>query len=124
MPFPNCKGPVLVVDDDADIRESIKDILEEEGYPTAEAENGLEALGYLRLNPSPPLILLDWNMAPMNGGQFLEEFSRQPDFARVPVVLLTADARGAEKSRPHCAGHLRKPVRLDALFAVVERYCS
>jgi CheY-like chemotaxis protein len=119
------KGLVLVVDDDADIRDAIKDVLEDEGYRTAEAADGLEALNYLRVNPPPPLILLDWNMAPMNGPQFMTEFMKQPESSRVPVVLLTADPRGEEKARGNrFVGHLKKPVKLDDLFAIVEKYCS
>lgn len=120
----NGKGPVLVVDDDADIRDAIKDILEDEGYRTAEAADGLEALSYLRANPPPPLILLDWNMAPMNGPQFMAEFMKQPESSLVPVVLLTADGRAEEKAGSnHFVGHLKKPVRLNDLFALVEKYC-
>jgi CheY-like chemotaxis protein len=119
------RGLVLVVDDDGDIREALKDLLADEGYETAEASDGLEALSYLRAHPPPRLILLDWNMAPMNGPQFMEEFVKQPVSAQVPVVLLTADARAKEKAESGWfAGHLRKPVRIDELFALVERYCA
>jgi CheY-like chemotaxis protein len=123
MPSADFKGPVLVVDDDADVRDAIKDVLEEEGYRTAEAGDGLEALSYLKLNPPPPLILLDWNMAPMNGPQFMDEFSKVPALSRVPVVLITADARAEEKAATRFVGHLKKPLKLDDLFTLVERYC-
>ena len=118
------KGPVLVVDDDADIREALQDILEDEGYETAQARDGLEALRYLDAHPAPPLILLDWNMAPMNGDQFMNEFCRQPRSAHIPVVLLTADARAEEKAANRFVGHLKKPLNLEELFAFVEQYCS
>src|SRR5687767_2283771 len=110
------KGPVLVVDDDVDIRDALRDVLHDEGYETAEASDGTAALEYLQNNPVPPLILLDWNMAPMNGPQFMEAFVKLPAFARVPVVLLTADARVEEKAKQgRFAAHLKKPVQLDAL---------
>jgi CheY-like chemotaxis protein len=125
MPSNSEKGPVLVVDDDADIRDALKDILEDEGYRMAEAGDGTEALRYLRSHPPPPLILLDWNMAPMNAPQFMSEFMKEPVSAQVPVVLLTADAHAEEKARSNrFVGHLKKPVKLDDLFAVLERYCS
>lgn len=123
--MPSTKGPVLVVDDDADIREAIRDALEQEGHTVAEVRDGSDALNYLQSNPWPPLILLDWNMAPMNAPQFMEEFAKHPAFGTIPVVLLTADARADEKAKIRgFVSHLRKPVKLDTLLAVVSRYCS
>ncbi len=118
-------GPVLVVDDDADMREALKDTLASEGYSTAQAGDGEAALTYLRDNPLPSLILLDWNMAPMNGPQFMTQLALEDAaLSAVPVVLVTADARGSEKALSHpFIGHLSKPVSLDALFDIVGRYC-
>lgn len=119
------RGPVLVVDDDEDIREALGDTLASEGYDVVGVNDGLEALAYLRSNSTPPVILLDWNMAPMNGPEFMAEASKDPALSRIPVVLLTADARAPEKSRGNgFVGYLMKPVDLDALFAFVARYCD
>ena len=119
------KPLVLVVDDDADIRDAICDTLQQEGYLTAEAINGIEALQYLTTQPCPALVLLDWNMAPMSGADFMSALaSAMPLAARPPVVLLTADGRVSAddvKARDFVA-HLKKPVRLELLFAVVEKY--
>jgi CheY-like chemotaxis protein len=120
-----CKGPVLVVDDDADIREAVRDTLSEEGYETHVAAGAEEALEYLRANPSPPLILLDWNMAPMNGARFMAELGSDAALSSIPVVLLTADARAAAGAAHRgFAGCLTKPVDLDLLFALVGRHCG
>lgn len=125
MPLPEPQTPVLVVDDDADIREAIRDTLEQEGYATEEAGDGTEALQYLREHAAPPLILLDWNMAPMNAPAFMDELLKQGCAQGVPVVLLTADARAEDKAKTNrYAGYLKKPVNLDDLFAVVRRYCG
>ena len=111
---------VLVVDDDVDIRDALKDLLSDEGYRIAEAADGGAALDYLAANPLPSLILLDWNMAPVNGAQFMDEFIKRPIAARVPVVLVTADARVQhDPSDRRFAAQLRKPVPLDKLFAVI-----
>ncbi len=94
--MPARKGPVLVVDDDADMREAVRDTLLEEGYEAHVAAGGQEALDYLRAHPSPPLILLDWNMAPMNGARFMAELGTDSSaLSSIPVVLLTADTRAA-----------------------------
>ncbi len=119
------KRPILLVDDDPDIREAIRDIVADEGYEIAEATNGQEALDYLSANPAPPLILLDWNMAPVNGRQFMAEAAKDPALSKIPVVLLTADIKVREKSRGGgFVAYLMKPINLDALFAILGRYCG
>jgi CheY-like chemotaxis protein len=118
------KAPVLVVDDDIDIREALRDTLEQEGYLVVEARDGAEALVYLTKYPPPALILLDWNMSPMNAPQFMEEFMKHP-FSTIPVVLLTADTKVDDKAKQHrYVEYLKKPVQLDDLFAVIGRYCQ
>jgi len=116
------EGPVLVVDDDIDIREAIRDALEQEGHSVALAADGQEALDYLGRGSIPSLILLDWNMAPMNAEEFMEAFSKHALSGQVPVVLVTADARANEKMSHGFAGILRKPMKLEALYDVVRRY--
>jgi two-component system response regulator FlrC len=116
------KGPVLIVDDDGDIRMALRDTLESEGYAVAEARDGTDALSYLKSKPAPPLILLDWNMAPMNAPQFMDALAKEA-LPQIPIVLLTADARADEKVKTAgYSGFLKKPVVLDALFDVVKRF--
>ena len=91
------KGPVLVVEDDPDISSAIRDTLADEGYEVVEARDGQAALDYLHSNPLPPLILLDWNMAPMNGSRFMTEVAKDASLSAIPVVLLTADTKADEK---------------------------
>jgi|HubBroStandDraft_6_1064221.scaffolds.fasta_scaffold210614_2 CheY-like chemotaxis protein len=123
--MPTRRGPVLVVDDDTDMREAVRDTLSEEGYETHVASGGHEALEYLRAHPLPPLILLDWNMAPMNGARFMEELGSDASLASIPVVLLTADLRAAAHATGWgFVGCLTKPVDLDVLFALVGRHCG
>lgn len=122
--MPSHRGPVLVVEDDADIREALRDFLDCEGFDTAEASDGQAALAYLHANPPPPLILLDWNMAPMNGPEFLTELQREPACDAIPIALLTADARISEKTQnSRFVGCVKKPVDLDRLLEIVGRYC-
>jgi CheY-like chemotaxis protein len=116
-------GLVLVVEDDLDVRESIMDALQEEGYCVAGATDGLDALAYLRDHPAPALILLDWRMPRCDGAEFLRLRQDEPRAIKVPVVLLTADP-GSEHSSdvPEGSTFLQKPVELDDLLATVERF--
>lgn len=119
------KSPLLLIDDDADIREAIRVTLEDDGYDVVEAGDGREALEWLRSHPPPPVVLLDWNMAPMNGPQFMAEVSKEEALASLPIVVLTADTTALQKVKDHhYAGWLKKPFQLDELFAVVRRYCK
>jgi CheY-like chemotaxis protein len=111
--------PVLVVDDDADVREAIGVALADAGYSVAEASDGNEALEYLQTHPPPHAILLDWNMSPMNGSTFMKELGKSPDLGKVPVIVVTADIRadkGAAGPRVHW---LTKPFHLDVLFELL-----
>ena len=85
------RGPVLVVDDDFDVRDSIRDVLSDEGLSVVLAENGREALEYLESGgPRPCVILLDWMMPVMDGEEFVRQKAERPAIAPVPVFLLSA----------------------------------
>jgi CheY-like chemotaxis protein len=81
--------PVLVVDDDATVRQLLRRMLEPEGYTVVEAENGRAALERLG-EGSPALILLDLMMPEMDGFEFLTEFRRNEGWRTIPVVVVTA----------------------------------
>jgi CheY-like chemotaxis protein len=116
---------ILIVDDDHDIREALADVLGDNGYAVAAAGDGLEALAYLRENPAPSMILLDWMMPKCNGAQFRAQQLEDPTLAKIPVVLLTADVSLEDKTRQLDArAYLAKPVSLEHLLAVVARVCG
>jgi len=119
------KGPILVVDDDPDVREAISDTLQDEGYQVVESSSASDALAYLRSHSPPALIFLDWNMAPMNASQFMDEFTKEPAFEGVPVVLVTADVHASEKATTsRYDGFITKPINLETLFSVVGRFAE
>src|SRR5919106_6013766 len=89
---------VLIVDDDVDIRDALCDVLKDEGYSVEAVADGLQALEHLRSHSRPCLIILDWMMPRCDGPQFRNQQKEDPTIANIPVVLLTADARLAEKS--------------------------
>jgi signal transduction histidine kinase/DNA-binding response OmpR family regulator len=83
------EAPVLVVEDDPGNRSLLVRLLQKEGLPAAEAENGASALEAMRLK-RPALILLDLMMPVMDGFRFLEEVAKAPEFAEIPVIAITA----------------------------------
>ena len=81
---------MLVVDDDGPTRELTARTAERLGYVPAEAENGRAALDWLAGHARPAAILLDLLMPEMDGFEFLRELRGRPDWADIPVIVLTA----------------------------------
>lgn len=120
------KSPrVLVVEDDLEIRESLIEILEDQGYEVLGAENGLEALARLRgPGPQPCLILLDLMMPRMDGRAFRQEQLRTPEFASIPVVIITAFRDMTPIAQElKAAALLEKPFQLQELVSITRRHC-
>ncbi len=116
---------VLVVEDDRDIAETLKEVLDSEGYEVTLASDGLEALEYLAEAPPPAIILLDWTMPRCDGAGFLARRRGDPSLEKIPVVVFTADMQVHERARSlDGAWVLRKPVMLDDLLRLAARYCG
>jgi CheY-like chemotaxis protein len=112
---------ILVVEDDADIRELISEMLVQVGYHVAEAGNGQEALDFLRAHECPCLMILDLMMPVLSGPELLEIMAEDERLSRLPVVVVSAVAdRG---SAPGVAKFLRKPVPSEILRAAIAEYC-
>ncbi|XXR91520.1 response regulator [Sorangium sp. So ce406] len=119
---PPCKR-ILIVDDDAAIRRTLSELLEEEGYSVASAANGLEALAYLRGDPSSiALVLLDLMMPVMDGFQFRAEQKRDPALASMPIVVMTARG-GTDRAAIDADAIISKPFDLLKLMDIIERSC-
>ncbi|MFY1826628.1 ATP-binding protein, partial [Myxococcus fulvus] len=122
-PVPKADGSakhILVVDDDVDIRATLSDFLEDEGYRVAAAANGREALAYLRAHPSTSVILLDLMMPVLDGFGFRAEQKKDPTVASIPVVVMTA--RGAvEPGLLDVQDVIAKPLNLTKLVEALDR---
>ena len=92
----------------------------------ATASNGRQALDWLHQCPSHPcVILLDLMMPVMDGRTFREEQLRDPVLADVPVVVLSADGRAAQRTAIRdVTRRLAKPIRLGTLLEVIAGYCG
>ncbi len=112
---------VLVVEDDAEVRGALCDVLHAAGYDVVMAANGREALRVLSNLEAPPgLILLDLTMPKMDGMGLLEKLQEDEALRALPVLVVTA-LEGPVP--PGAVGLLRKPVQVKALLAAVDRYC-
>ena len=117
---------ILVVDDDAALRNTLVEALEEEGYRTTSASNGREALERLRSEKTPPaVILLDMMMPVMDGWAFRDEQQRDPQLAEIPVVVFSAQGNVKQMaSEVSASAYLKKPVMFKELLAILGKFCG
>jgi CheY-like chemotaxis protein len=112
------RARVLVVDDDWEICDAVKDSLEGEGFEVACVSNGQHALDHLRSHPAPHAILLDLFMPVMDGWALAKQLRASPSYSAIPVVVMTA-------SGPHwgypVSRVIRKPVMHHELISIVRR---
>jgi signal transduction histidine kinase len=111
---------LLVVDDDLDLRESMCDLLREDGYEVSTAADGEAALEFLRRKTVPDLIVLDLMMPVKDGWQFRVEQRNDPAISAIPVLAISAD--GTSKAASIDAdGYLAKPFEYPRLREEIER---
>jgi CheY-like chemotaxis protein len=114
---------ILVVDDDPDSRETIREVLEELGHRVVEASNGREALDFLVEHPTEgvKLILLDLKMPVMNGWQLLKLLDSYVRLSSIPVLVISAFASTLDSDAyPSLVGRLEVPYQLPQLRALVQ----
>ena len=120
------RGPVvLVVDDDAAVREVVRVNLELEGYTVREAENGEEGLEAVA-DEAPDLILVDVLMPQVDGWEMLRRVQERHGIGVIPVVMFSGQLEsGDEKARERGAqGFIGKPFDLRALIAQTKQIVS
>jgi CheY-like chemotaxis protein len=111
---------VLIVEDDREIRESLAELLEDEGYNARTAPSGGEGLELLRKEPEPPgVILLDLMMPGVDGFQFRQVQAGDPAIAKIPVVIMSASTDlQSNAKRLGAQAYLKKP--FDDLAVVLD----
>jgi CheY-like chemotaxis protein len=115
---------ILIVEDDADIRDLMKIFLEADGYRVDAAADGIDALEQLHAGARPTVILLDLMMPRMDGEQFLKQL-RASEFAKIPVVIISGHWIAPRRARELCADCcLMKPVEFTELLKTVRRFTT
>jgi len=117
---------ILVIEDEADLRETLRDFLELVGFQVETATNGREGLDKLDAIGHPCLIMLDLMMPVMNGWQFLESIrsDSRPGRAAIPVVVVSAAADVSDVQSRYGCRSLGKPVDIDRLLALANQHCE
>ena len=112
--------PILLVEDDPDVRDALRLTLEDAGYDVVCAGEGREALARVRGSPPPSLILLDLMLPVMDGFEFRVQQMQDPEIASIPVIVFSCGGDLQEKVAPlRVAACLRKPVDVDALLELI-----
>ncbi len=114
---------IMVVDDDPHTRQLLRIIFTRVGYEVIEAQDGLDALGQLEMNCCPHLVILDVLMPNLDGFTTMHYIRANPQFARLPVMMLSSRADVAAESIGLEAGaqdYLVKPFNLATLLQRVD----
>jgi len=114
--------PILVIEDDEDIRESLVEILESDGFLVKSVGDGPTALELLQGGLLPCWILLDIAMPGMSGFECLDKIRENPEWTKIPVTLLSAAADVKFQAETKNVDYLKKPVEIDDLFAKAEKH--
>jgi CheY-like chemotaxis protein len=118
------RGPsrsVLIVEDDADLRGAVAELIENQGYACRHAKNGIEAMAALNLE-RPDLLIADLIMPLMSGIDLLARLREHPSYRDIPVIAMTAAndrMLGVKLNVPV----LDKPIDLPVLRQMLARYC-
>lgn len=124
-------GPILVVEDDPDIRETLLGFMEMCGYEAIAAANGREAVEHLQRLPRPSLVLLDMAM-PVMGGHRVLTFRKETDgYLAIPVIIISAGMaamnprdRALYAASYNVAAFLKKPADPDQLLELIELHAQ
>ncbi len=111
---------ILAVDDEHDILLVVDLVLSEANYHVVKASNGKEALARLA-ESKPVVVLMDIMMPVMSGLDTLKAIKADPEYRKIPVVLMSALAPKVSREEYPWDAFLRKPFEIDELMATIER---
>ena len=114
---------ILLVEDDDDVLEAVRDVLLDAGYTVIEAKSGSEAMTALQRGPLPAAMVVDFMMAGMNGADFLKVCAADPGLAAIPALVISA-GRPAELAAEGIETYIPKPFRPDQLLTALDEILS
>jgi two-component system, cell cycle response regulator DivK len=117
---------ILVVEDQEDNRQILRDLLGNAGYDLVEAENGEQALAAVAKR-RPDLILMDIQLPIMDGYEATRRIKSNPDMKAVPIIAVTSYALAGDDAKALAAGcscYVTKPFSPRALLAKVREYLA
>jgi two-component system, chemotaxis family, chemotaxis protein CheY len=115
---------ILIIDDSAAIRQSISFILQQEGYETVEAQDGMEGLTVASGLQGVDLIITDVNMPNLDGIGFIKRVRELPAYKFTPILVLTTESQGSkmnEGKEAGATGWIVKPFNADKLLGIVRK---
>jgi CheY-like chemotaxis protein len=112
---------VLIVEDEEDLREMMREALELKGYAVVTAADGGDALSKLEGIDHLCLVLLDLLMPGMNGWDFFAKLRERPELSTVPVVVHSS---AADRAPLGVTRVLQKPIAFERLISIVREYCA
>jgi len=121
MTPPNPTHTVLIVEDEEDLRELMREALLMRGYCVVTAEEGTDALRKIDDLGPPCVILLDLLMPGMNGWEFFDKVRERPELSSVPVIIHSSAAARAPAGATRV---LQKPLAFERLVSIVAEYCG
>ncbi|MCK5720686.1 MAG: response regulator [Thiomargarita sp.] len=117
---------ILIVDDSPTDAYLVKNMLEECGYQTSQAENGEEAIQKVK-EIKPNLVLMDVVMPGLNGFQATRKITKNPETSNIPVVIISSKNMETDKAWAKMQGakdFLVKPIKADILLATVKKFIT
>jgi two-component system, chemotaxis family, chemotaxis protein CheY len=116
---------ILFVEDDEELRSATSELLRDEGFRVAEAENGARALDYLNRGNVPSLVILDLLMPGLDGFQFITRVRNAPKLRDIPILVLSgATKTGLLAGLQNVVAHLSKPFSAEELVACVRKFAA
>jgi CheY-like chemotaxis protein len=114
---------VLVVDDDADNRELVLELLQHEGFAASSAENGAVAVSLLENGLDPDLILTDLLMPVMSGWDLCEAVKSKPHWQCIPIIVLCG-MPAEQRGKLHVDDAFEKPIDTEQLLSRIRVLCG
>jgi two-component system, cell cycle response regulator DivK len=122
--FATARQRILVIEDNADMRDFLQRILVRRGYDYLGAEDGVEGMEIAQ-RERPDLIIMDLSLPVLDGYEATRLLKADSQLAHTPILAVTAHARDVDKTRAlevGCDGYLSKPYSIDDLFKLIVRF--